>query len=69
MLLHETYNSLTCLVELASKIEIQLALTEETIAELSPACENKNCIVEMPFVVCSAMLALGRIKRMCLHTQ
>jgi hypothetical protein len=25
MLLHETYNSLTCLVELASKIEIQLA--------------------------------------------
>jgi hypothetical protein len=44
MLLHETYNSLTCLVELASNIEIQLALTEETIAELSPACENKNCI-------------------------
>jgi hypothetical protein len=42
MFLHETYNSLTCLVELASKIEIQLALTEETIAELSPACENKN---------------------------
>jgi hypothetical protein len=35
MLLHETYNSLTCLVELASKIEIQLALTKETIAELS----------------------------------
>jgi hypothetical protein len=32
------------LVELASKIEIQLALTEETIAELSPSCENKNCI-------------------------
>jgi hypothetical protein len=51
MLLHETYNSLTCLVELASKIEIQLALTEETVAELSPACENKNYIDEMPFVV------------------
>jgi hypothetical protein len=31
ILLHETYNSLTCLVELASKIEIQLALSEETI--------------------------------------
>jgi hypothetical protein len=45
MLLHETYNSLTCLVELASKIEIQLALTEETIAELSPACENKNVLM------------------------
>jgi hypothetical protein len=59
MLLHETYNSLTCLVELASKIEIQLALTEETIAELSPACENKNSIDEMPFVVCSAMSNLG----------
>jgi hypothetical protein len=33
MLLHETYSYLTCLVELASKIEIQLALSEETIAE------------------------------------
>jgi hypothetical protein len=69
MLLHETYNSLTCLVELASKIEIQLALTEETTAELSPACENKNCIDDMPFVVCSASLTLGRIKRIWLHTQ
>jgi hypothetical protein len=69
MLLYETYNSLTCLVELASKIEIQLALTEETIAELSPACENKNCIDEMSFVVCSAMSNLGRIKRIWLHTQ
>jgi hypothetical protein len=40
MLLHETYNSLICLVELASKIEIQLALSEETIAEPSSACER-----------------------------
>jgi hypothetical protein len=63
MLLHETYNSLTCLVELASKIEIHLALTEETIAELSPACENKNCIHEMPFVVCYAMSNLGQNKK------
>jgi hypothetical protein len=63
MLLHETYNSLTCLVELASKIEIQLALTEETIAELSPACENKNCIDEMPFIVYSAMSNLGQNKK------
>jgi hypothetical protein len=47
MLLHETYNSLTCLVDLASKIEIQLALSEEIIAELSPTCENKNYIEEM----------------------
>jgi hypothetical protein len=59
MLLHETYSSLTCLVELASKIEIQLALSEETIAEPSPACENKNCIDEMPFVVCPAMSNFG----------
>jgi hypothetical protein len=44
MLLHKTYNSLTCLVELASKIEIQLALSQETIVEPSPICENKNCI-------------------------
>jgi hypothetical protein len=63
MLLHETYNTLTCLVEFASKIEIQLALTEETIAELSPACENKNCIDEMPFVVCSAMSNLRQNKK------
>jgi hypothetical protein len=63
ILLHETYNSLTCLVELASKIEIQLALTEETIAELSPACENKDCIDEMPFVVYSAMSNLGQNKK------
>jgi hypothetical protein len=63
MLLHETYNSLTCLVELASKIEIQLVLTEETIAELSPTCVNKNCIDEMPFVVCSAMCNLGQNKK------
>jgi hypothetical protein len=63
MLLHETYNFLTCLVELASKIEIQLALTKETIAELSPACENKNCIDEMSFIVCSAMSNLGQNKK------
>jgi hypothetical protein len=63
MLLHETYNSLTCLVELASKIEIQLALIEKTIAEPSPACENKNCIDEMSFVVCSAMSNLRQNKK------
>jgi hypothetical protein len=32
MLLHETYNSLSYLIELASKIEIHLALSEEKIA-------------------------------------
>jgi hypothetical protein len=62
MLLHETYNSLTCLVKLASKIEIQFALSEETIAEPSPTCKNKNCIDEMLFVVCSAMSNLGQNK-------
>jgi hypothetical protein len=51
------------LVELASKIEIQLALSEETIAEPSPACENKNCIDEIPFVVCSAMSNFGQNKK------
>jgi hypothetical protein len=34
-------------------------LSEETIAELSPTCEKKNCIDEMPFVVCSAMFNFG----------
>jgi hypothetical protein len=63
MLLHETYNSLTCLVKLASMIEIQLALREETIAEPSPTCENKSCIDEMSFVVCSAMSNLGQNKK------
>jgi hypothetical protein len=51
------------LVELASKIEIQFALTEETIAELSPSCENKNCIDEMPFIMRSAMSNLGQNKK------
>jgi hypothetical protein len=63
MRLHETYNSLTCFVKLASKIEIQLALSEETIAEPSLTCENKNCIDEMQFVVCSAMSNLGQNKK------
>jgi hypothetical protein len=62
MLLHKTYNSLTYLVKLASMIEIQLALSEEIIAEPSPTCENKNCVDEMPFVVCSAMSNLGQNK-------
>jgi hypothetical protein len=59
MLLHEIYNSLTRLVELASKIEIQLALSKATIAEPSPTCEDKNCIDELPFVLCSAMSNFG----------
>jgi hypothetical protein len=63
MLLHETYNSLTCLVELASKIEIQFALSKEIIAEPSPTCEDKNCINEMSFVVCSAMSNFGQNKK------
>jgi hypothetical protein len=63
MLLHETFNSLTCLVELASKIEIQLALTKETIAELSLVCENINYIDEMSFVVYSAMSNLGQNRK------
>jgi hypothetical protein len=63
MLLHETYNSLTCLVELASMIVIQLALSKETIAERSPTCEDKNCIDEMPFVVCYAMSNFGPNKK------
>jgi hypothetical protein len=39
--------------------EIQLALSEETIPEPSPTCENKNCIDEMSFVVCSAISNFG----------
>jgi hypothetical protein len=43
--------------------EIQLALSEETIPEPSPTCENKNCIDEMSFVVCSAMSNFGQNKK------
>jgi hypothetical protein len=63
MLLRETYNTLTCLVELASKIEIQLAFSEEIIAEPSPTCDNKNCIDEIPFAVCSTMSNFGQNKK------
>jgi hypothetical protein len=49
--------------------EIQLALSEETIPELSPTCENKNCIDDMSFVVCSAISNFDRIKRIWLHNQ
>jgi hypothetical protein len=49
--------------------EIQLALSEETIPEPSPTCENKNCIDEMPFVVCSALSNIGQNKRIWLHNQ
>jgi hypothetical protein len=63
MLLHKTYNSLSCLVEIASRIEIQLALSEEIIVEPSPTCENKNCIDEMPFIVCFAMSNFAQSKK------
>jgi hypothetical protein len=43
--------------------EIQLALNEEIIPKPSPTCENKNCIDEMPFVVCSAMSNFGQNKK------
>jgi hypothetical protein len=69
MLLHETYNSLPCLVELASKIEIQLALSEETIAKPSPICENKNYIDECHLLCVLLCLTLDRINRIWLHTQ
>jgi hypothetical protein len=55
-LLHETYNSLSCLIKLASKIENKLTLSEEKIVELSLTCEKENCIDVMSFVVCSAMI-------------
>jgi hypothetical protein len=48
--------------------EIQLALSEGTIPEPSPTCENKNCIYEMPFIVCYAMSNFGQNK-MDLDTQ
>jgi hypothetical protein len=38
-------------------------LSEETIAEPSPTCENKNCIDKISFIVCSAMFNLGQNKK------
>jgi hypothetical protein len=69
MLLHETYNSLTCLVKLASKIEIQLVSSEETIAEASPTCENKIALMRCHLLFVLLRLTLVRIKRIWLHTQ
>jgi hypothetical protein len=43
--------------------EIQRALSKETIPKPSPTCENKNCIDEMTFVVCSAMSNFGQNKK------
>jgi hypothetical protein len=43
--------------------EIRLPLSEETIPEPSPTCENKNCIDDMPFIVCSAMSNFGQNKK------
>jgi hypothetical protein len=47
--------SLVLQLTILQENEIQLALSEETIPKPSPTCENKNCIDEVPFVVCSAM--------------
>jgi hypothetical protein len=38
-------------------------LSEETIAEPSPTCEDKNCIDKISFIVCSAMFNLGQNKK------
>jgi hypothetical protein len=43
--------------------EIQLALSEETIPKPLATCENKNCIDEISFVVCSAMSNFGQNKK------
>jgi hypothetical protein len=43
--------------------KIHLALSEETIPELSPTCEIKNCIDKMPIVVCSTRSNFGQNKK------
>jgi hypothetical protein len=63
MLLHKTYNSLSCLVELASRIEIQLALSEETIAEPSPTCEKKIVLIRCHLLCVLLCLTFDKVKR------
>jgi hypothetical protein len=59
-LLHEAYDSLSCLIELASKIEIQLATTLSEVSKKLPTCQEKNSFNLIPFVVCSAMTNFGQ---------
>jgi hypothetical protein len=41
-LLHEAYDSLSCLIELAAKIEIQLATALSEVSEILPSCQEKK---------------------------
>jgi hypothetical protein len=59
-LLHEAYDSLSCLIELASKIEIQLATALSEVSKILPTCQEKNSLGLMPFVVCSATTNFGQ---------
>jgi hypothetical protein len=58
-LLHEAYHSLSCLIELASKIDIQLATALSEVSEIFPTCQEKNYLGLMPFVVCSDATNFG----------
>jgi hypothetical protein len=41
-LLHEAYDSLSCLIELASKIEIQLATALSEVSKILPLVKRKT---------------------------
>jgi hypothetical protein len=49
--------------------DIQLALSEETIAEPSPTCENKNVLMRCHLLCVLLCPTLSRIKRIWLHNQ
>jgi hypothetical protein len=60
-LLHETYDSLPSLIDLASRIEIQLAndLSAKKLDELLPTCETKNS-AGAEIVMCSIVTRFGQ---------
>jgi hypothetical protein len=49
--------------------KIQLALSEETIPEPSPTCENKIVLRRCHLLCVLLCVTLGRIKRIWLHNQ
>ena len=62
MLLYETYDSLSHLIQLASEIQIRIAngFCEQKVSGPFTTCEKKNSVDVMPFAVCSSVTNFGQ---------
>ena len=62
MLLYETYDSLSHLIQLASEIQIRIAngFCEQKVSGPFTTCEKKNPVDVMPFAVCSSVTNFGQ---------